>query len=865
MKEHDRRGLTSEQVAQSRQEHGNNIITPRKGDSAWKLFADKFRDPIIQILLVAALLSLVMAFFDGEFLETIGIICAIVLATCVGFFFELDAMRRFKRLNLVNEDIPVKVVRDGEMTEVPRHDVVVGDCVYVENGETVPADGRLVEAVSLKINESTLTGEPEVDKTTDERYFDAEATYPSDRLMRGTLVVDGYGVMIVEAVGDRTEAGCVTEQSTLAHEEPTPLHRQLTRLSRLIGKIGIVVSIAIFAAMLIKGFATGELTTGDWVQTSKELLRIFMVSVALIVMAVPEGLPMSITLSLAMSMRRMLKTNNLVRKMHACETMGAVTVICTDKTGTLTQNKMRVEEIIHYAPIEGELLAEVIAANSTAFLDTEGAILGNPTEGALLLRLREEGFDYAILREGAPIVDRMTFTTERKYMATIIQSRVSGKRLVCVKGAPEIVRGMCMPDGKDSQVSEQLLLFQGRAMRTLGIAFSETTADRCEEALRDPQLLFAAVAAIADPVREDVPAAVARCMNAGIAVKIVTGDTPATAREIARRIGLWNDETDSACNETTGVDFAALSDEELLGRIGDLKIMSRARPLDKQRLVRLLQQKGEVVAVTGDGTNDAPALNFANVGLSMGTGTSVAKDASDITLLDDSFASIASAVMWGRSLYRNIQRFVLFQLTINFAAIIVVFIGSIFGSKMPLTVVQILWVNIIMDTFAALAMASLPPNPAVMNEPPRPRDQFIITPAMARTILTCGVIFVGVLLGMLFYWRATTGEPNLEQLTIFFSTFVFLQFWNMFNAKGFEACHSVLHDLRGSRTFFLVLLLIAGGQVLIVEFGGPVFRTTPLSLVQWAEVIGYTALIAVLGDIVRSICRRLYPSPSCRG
>ena len=820
MKEHQHRGLTSAQVEESRRLHGDNLITPRKGDSAWKLFAEKFRDPIIQVLLVAALLSLAMAFIDGEFLETIGIICAIVLATCVGFFFELDAMRRFKRLNLVNDDIPVKVVRDGEMTEVPRRDVVVGDLVYVENGETVPADGKLVKAVSLKINESTLTGEPEVDKTTDERFFDAEATYPSDALLRGTTVVDGYGEMIVEAVGDRTEAGRVTEQSSIASEEPTPL--------------------------------------------SKELLRIFMVSVALIVMAVPEGLPMSITLSLALSMRRMLKTNNLVRKMHACETMGAVTVICTDKTGTLTQNRMRVEEIIHYASIDERLLAEIIAVNSTAFLDADANVIGNPTEGALLIRLREEGFDYAALREEAPIVDRMTFTTERKYMATIIQSKTTGKRLICVKGAPEIVRAMCMPDGKDAQVNEQLLLFQGRAMRTLAVAYAETTAERCEDALRDPQMLFVAVAAIADPVREDVPAAVARCMKAGIDIKIVTGDTPATAREIARRIGLWHDETDSSRNEMTGVEFAAMSDEELLERVQALKIMSRARPLDKQRLVRLLQRKGEIVAVTGDGTNDAPALNFANVGLSMGSGTSVAKDASDITLLDDSFTSIASAVMWGRSLYRNIQRFVLFQLTINFAAIIVVFVGSIFGTEMPLTVVQILWVNIIMDTFAALAMASLPPNPAVMNEPPRPKDEFIITPAMARTIFTCGTIFVGVLLGMLFYWRATTGELSLEQLTVFFSVFVFLQFWNMFNAKGFEACHSVLHDLRGSRTFFLVLLLIAVGQVLIVEFGGPVFRTTPLTWVQWLEVIGYTSLIAILGDVVRSIRRRIRPRPGCR-
>lgn len=857
-------GLTPEEVAASRAAHGENIITPQRDDSAWRLLAEKFRDPIIIVLLVAAALSLAMAFMEGNFTETIGILCAILLATCVGFLFEWDAMRRFRRLNRVNDEQPVKVRRGGVMREIPRREVVVGDLVSLEAGETVPADGELVEAVSLQMDESTLTGEPETAKYVDEELFDPEATYPSNRLLRGTTVRDGYGRMVVTAVGDATEAGRVTEQATVQSGEQTPLHRQLTRLSRQIGKVGIALSVLIFVILIGKAFLVEGLADAPWPHVVRIVLNCFMVSVAMIVMAVPEGLPMSITLSLALSMRRMLKTNNLVRKMHACETMGAVTVICTDKTGTLTQNRMRVEEIIHYASIDERLLAEIIAVNSTAFLDADANVIGNPTEGALLIRLREEGFDYAALREEAPIVDRMTFTTERKYMATIIQSKTTGKRLICVKGAPEIVRAMCMPDGKDAQVNEQLLLFQGRAMRTLAVAYAETTAERCEDALRNPQLLFVAVAAIADPVRDDVPAAVARCMKAGIDIKIVTGDTPATAREIARRIGLWHDETDSSRNEMTGVEFAAMSDEELLERVQVLKIMSRARPLDKQRLVRLLQRKGEIVAVTGDGTNDAPALNFANVGLSMGSGTSVAKDASDITLLDDSFASIAAAVMWGRSLYRNIQRFVLFQLTINFAAIIVVFVGSIFGTEMPLTVVQILWVNIIMDTFAALAMASLPPNPAVMNEPPRPKDEFIITPAMARTIFTCGTIFVGVLLGMLFYWRATTGAPNLEQLTVFFSVFVFLQFWNMFNAKGFEACHSVLHDLRGSRTFFLVLLLIAVGQVLIVEFGGPVFRTTPLTWVQWLEVIGYTSLIAILGDIVRSIRRRIRPRPCCR-
>ena len=857
MKPYDPQGLTPDEVAESRLRHGENVITPPKDDSAWKLFIEKFKDPIIRILLVAAVLSLVIAFIEKEFLEPIGIICAIILATCVGFVFEWDAMRRFRRLNQVNDDTPVKVMRSGAVCEVPRREVVVGDLVCIENGETVPADGELVEAVSLSINESTLTGEPEVAKTVAEEHFDPEATYPSNVVMRGTTVVDGYGMMVVTAVGDATEAGRVTEQATVESDEQTPLNRQLTRLSRMIGRVGIVLSVVIFGAMLLKAIFIGGLLEEDWLRIVQQVLHIFMVSVALIVMAVPEGLPMSITLSLAMSMRRMLKTNNLVRRMHACETMGAVTVICTDKTGTLTQNKMHVNEVVRYDALPLHDFAEIVAANSTAFLDAEGRIIGNPTEGALLEWLRRGGEDYAALREGAEIEDRLTFTTERKYMATIIRSGVSGRRILCVKGAPEIVRAMCADDGRGAEIGERLLAFQNRAMRTLAVAWAETEAGDCETAVRAGGLHFAAVAAISDPVRGDVPAAVKACLDAGIAVKIVTGDTPATAREIARQIGLWDDAADGERNHMTGTEFAAMSDEELLGRVQGLKIMSRARPLDKQRLVRLLQQCGEVVAVTGDGTNDAPALNFANVGLSMGTGTSVAKDASDITLLDDSFTSIATAVMWGRSLYRNIQRFVLFQLTINFAAIVVCFVGAIFGTDLPLTVVQILWVNIIMDTFAAMAMASLPPNPEVMLDKPRPRDEFIITRAMARTIFTCGIVVVAVLLGMMFWWTATAGGMNEVQLTLFFSVFVFLQFWNMFNAKGFETKHSVFTCVRGCREFFLILLAIGIGQVLIVEGGGEVFRTVPLAWRQWAWVIGGTSLIAVGGELVRAVRRRV--------
>jgi len=851
------RGLTSEEVERSRAGHGWNLITPPRDDSAWRLLWEKFRDPIIRILLVAALLSLAVAFVDGNFTETLGIIAAIILATCVGFAFEWDAMRRFRRLNRVNDDLPVKVRRDGEVRTVPRREVVVGDLVLVESGETVAADGTLIEALALRVNESSLTGETETGKTADPAHFDAEATYPSNRLLRGTTVVDGYGSIVVTEVGDKTEAGRVTEQSAVDSGEPTPLNRQLTRLSHWIGKIGFVLSGAIFVVVIVKQLWLDGGWQGDWVDIARIVLNGFMVSVAMIVMAVPEGLPMSITLSLAMSMRRMLKTNNLVRRMHACETMGAVTVICTDKTGTLTENRMRVQEMVRCREAKNRLLYEQIALNTTAFLDREGQTIGNPTEGALLDWMHGRGADYEALRQNIRIVDRLTFTTERKYMATLIESPEAG-RLLCVKGAPEIVRAMCSgasdTEGED-EFSARLIGFQQRAMRTLALASKPTEAQTCTEAIAAGGLQLEAIAAISDPVREEVPAAVERCRRAGIDVKIVTGDTVATALEIARRIGLWSDADSPERNSITGAEFAAASDEELLPRVQELKVISRARPLDKQRLVRLLQQRGEVVAVTGDGTNDAPALNFADVGLAMGSGTSVAKDAGDITLLDDSFSSIATAVMWGRSLYRNIQRFVLFQLTINFAAIVVELAGALFCTELPLTVVQILWVNLIMDTFAAMALASLPPDPEVMYDRPRGRDAFIVTPAMGRTILVCGLVFVTVLLGMLLRWQWLGGAWSLEHLTIFFTTFVFLQFWNLFNARGFETRHSVFRRPECSKMFYMVLLLIGLGQWFIVEVGGEVFRTVPLSAVRWAEIVCLTSVIALGGDFIRSIRR----------
>lgn len=952
-------GLTDQQVVESRNKHGENVLTPPKRDPIWKLFLEKFEDPIIRILLIAAILSLGISFTNGHYAETIGIFCAIFLATGVGFWFEYDANKKFDILNTVNDDTPVKVIRNGNISEIPKRDVVVGDIILLETGEEIPADGELLEAISLQVNESSLTGEPVISKTTNPENFKLEATYPSNMVLRGTTIVDGHGIMEVKLVGDATEFGKVAQEATAKSEEETPLNKQLDKLAKFIGVVGFAIAVLTFLALFFKdifngtvsytwqqltflcivftsvliafikvwlpiiydakmllgcknhevpeavengswlkwiaigivtfivlmagGYAIGvnPFDTNSWmsIDTAGDILQYFMVAVTLIVVAVPEGLPMSVTLSLAMSMRRMLQTNNLVRKMHACETMGATTVICTDKTGTLTQNQMQVHETCFYG-LEKQTLAddevsklikEGIAANSTAFLDytdpSKIKTLGNPTEAALLLWLHHNNTNYLELREDAKVIEQLTFSTERKFMATLIQSPLLDRKVLYMKGAPEIVLEKCSKvlvgngynpiEDKKSDVESLLLQYQNKAMRTLGFAFCYVEADDkrslCE--LVESGLNLLGVVAISDPIRKDVPPAVDRCLDAGIDVKIVTGDTPATAMEIGRQIGIWEDSDSKDYNLITGSDFEALSNEEALKRVQDLKIMCRARPTDKQRLVQLLQQKGEVVAVTGDGTNDAPALNFAQVGLSMGSGTSVAKEASDITLLDDSFNSISTAVMWGRSLYQNIQRFILFQLTINVAALILVFIGSIFGRELPLTVTQMLWVNLIMDTLAAAALASLPPNPNVMSEKPRQNNAFIISPTMRNNILFVGITFVAFLLGLIFYYTHTGGVITDYELSVFFTIFVMLQFWNMFNAKAFNSGKSAFSNFKGSPGFLISASVILIGQILIVEFGGDVFRTVPITIKDWLIIIGSTSIVLWVGEIARAVKR----------
>ena len=863
-------GLSDEQVKQSREQHGRNVLTPPQRTSLWKLYLDKYRDPIIQILLVAAFVSLILAFIEKNFMETFGIFVAVFLATTVGFYFERDAAKKFNLLTALSEEQPVKVRRNGKVMEIPRHDVVVGDVVLVEVGDEVPADGELILCNDLQINESTLTGEPVTEKSLE---GGGDGAYPRNMILRSTMVMNGRGEYVVTAVGDATEIGKVAKKSTEQTSVETPLHMQLDKLAKMISKVGSVVSVAAFFIFLIHDILTNPAWGGkDYFYMAEIVLNYFMMAVTLIVMAVPEGLPMAITLSLALNMRRMLKSNNLVRKLHACETMGAVTVICTDKTGTLTQNKMQVSAL-ELKQGDEALLDTAIALNSTAELN-DGKPIGNPTESALLLWLDAQGKDYEELRKQVNVLKQLPFSTERKMMATLAE--VDGAQYLFVKGAPEIVMKKCViEDRMLRQTAEELDEWQHKAMRTLAFAYKkvETSIMRTSTAevvalLDADDLLLQAIAAIADPIRPDVPAAVQECRHAGIEVKVVTGDTAATAMEIGKQIGVFEDEPENIGADgsltsldqqmITGEEWEALSDEEAYERAKDIRVMSRARPTDKQRLVAMLQKRGEVVAVTGDGTNDAPALHYAHVGLSLGSGTSVAKEASDMTLLDDSFKSIANAVMWGRSLYRNLQRFLFFQLVVNVAALLLVLGGSVIGTEMPLTVTQILWVNLIMDTFAALALASLPPSHEVMNEKLRKASDFIINKSIGFGILFCGIVFFLVMFALLVYCeRRGKGGVDVHELTMFFTTFVMIQFWNLFNAKALMSHRTAFRHFLKDKGMILVLVLVLVGQWIIVTFGGEMFRTTPLSLHEWLLIIGSTSIVLWVGELWRAFKRMI--------
>ena len=887
-------GLNDQEVLASRQKYGENLLTPPVKEPMWKRFITKFEDPLIIILLVAGILSIAISFYEyyglhegtEVFFEPVGIFIAILLATGMAFFFEEKANKAFSVLNQVNDDEPVEVIRNGNTTQITKREVVVGDIVRLNTGSEVPADGSLLQAISLNIDESSLTGEPICHKSTHEADFDKDATFPTNYVLRGTKVMEGHGLFRVEKIGDNTENGKVFVASQIDNSVKTPLTEQLERLGKLITWASYTIAALILIARIIMFFSNFSF---EWVRFLQYLIDSIMICVTLIVVAVPEGLPMAVTLSLAYSMRRMLKTNNLVRKMHACETMGATTVICTDKTGTLTQNQMRVSEMaIDRETEEHKALArEAIAVNSTASLDFSDdhhpTALGNPTEGALLLWLNDQGYDYRQLRTEAEVIDELPFSTERKCMGTLVRSaQLPGKTILYIKGATDIIRNYCssiMGNRSWDEISNQLLTWQNQAMRTLGFACMLIDDENLHEGVI-PTLLdtikqtgkgltFQGIVAISDPVRKEVPAAVRECLDAGIDVKIVTGDTPGTAKEIGRQVGLWTEKDCDNC-VITGPEFEALSDEELSKRVNNLKIIARARPMDKKRLVEALQAQHQVVAVTGDGTNDAPALKAAHVGLSMGDGTNIAKEASDITIIDNSFRSIGRAVMWGRSLYQNIQRFILFQMTVNVAACLIVLAGALMGTQSPLTVTQMLWVNLIMDTFAAMALASLPPSKDVMRDKPRNRKSFIINPAMTRLIIGVGCLFFVILLTLLYMlehapiqsmtdfltWK-NMGNQGLtdHELSIFFTLFVMIQFWNMFNARAFATGRSAFH-LKGCKGFGVITLLIFVGQIIIVQCGGRMFNVSPLSLSDWLIIVTSTSVVLWIGELFRLFNKR---------
>ena len=909
-------GLTASEVEESRRKYGNNVLTPPEKEPVWKQFLEKFQDPIIRILLIALLLSVAVSLyqlFTGAegievLLEPLGIFVAVMLATTVGFLFEQSANKKFEVLNQSEDETLVTVFRDGFIQRIERKDVVVGDSVVIETGDEIPADGTLFEAVSLRVNESDLTGEPSSSKTTDEADFNPDATYPSNYVCRGSSVMEGHGIFVVEKVGDATEWGNVYRGAQIDNQVKTPLNEQLDKLGNGITIASYVIAGLIIVLRLVMYFVWRDDAAFDWMGFARYLLNTLMIAVTLIVVAVPEGLPMSVTLSLALSMKRMLETNNLVRKMHACETMGSATVICTDKTGTLTKNRMSLGEKCFFGLKDqkldqsevAHLMEEGIALNSTAFLDFSDKkkvkVIGNPTEGALLLWLLDNSVDYIRIRDNVKIVKQLPFTTKYKYMATVVETGFAGEYVLYVKGAPEIIMKRCttvkMLDGESgietvkSQVDSKLLEYQGKAMRTLGFAYKYITEQDLETVfvsskLQVEDLCFLGIVGIIDPIRDDVSDSIHDCLDAGIGIKIVTGDTPGTAKEIGRQVGLWTEEDDPERQMITGKEFNLLSDDELRARVADLKIMSRARPSDKERLVRLLQERGEVVAVTGDGTNDAPALNKAQIGLSMGDGTSVAKEASDITILDNSFKSIARAVMWGRSLYLNIQRFILFQMTINVAACLIVLLGAVMGTDSPLTVTQMLWINLIMDTFAAMALASLPPDKSVLKDKPRSRTAFIITKDMGRRIFGVGLLFVAVLFGFIQYFmhfgvdslsdfslrdyfssyfnfHHVGGNFTPKELSLLFTIFVFMQFWNIFNAKAYHTMDSAfkgLFDKDIMRGFGVTILIIAIGQILIITFGGEMFSVVPLPFDEWVRIIIGTSLILWLGEIERWVHR----------
>ncbi len=863
------KGLNNKQVSESREKWGSNIISPPKREGWFKLLLKKFNDPLIKILLVAATISILINILDKHtsIIESLGIILAILIATIVSFINEYKANKEFDIVNKINDETLVKVIRDindeSVVVELPKVDIVVGDYIIISAGDEIPADGHLLDSIDLKVNESSLNGESEPAKKTHIESTNYNTAYSPNKLYRGTTVSEGEGVYMVDFVGDDTEIGKTAKQATEVVKIKTPLQLQLEKLGKQIGLIGLLVAGLTFIVLLITAILKKEIITPlfDVANLTTNILIIvefFMVAITLVVMAVPEGLPMSITLSMAYSMRKMAKSHTLIRKLDACETMGATTVICTDKTGTLTLNKMSVVFISNKL---SDSVALDIANNTTAFLNGD-EVIGNQTEGALLLHLKSEGYNYKELRDNAQIIKRIPFSSTIKYMATLYTS--NGVIRLAIKGAPEIVLSKCS-NVDASSIIKEISKYQSKGLRALVMCskvidskFIDTNNidSITEELITKGEFTLDSYVALEDPIRSDVPYSMEMCNSAGVNVKIITGDTSLTAITIAKESGLWRDGDTLEKNSITGYDFENISDEQAIKILPDIKVMSRAKPADKMRLVRLLQSMGEIVAVTGDGTNDAPALNYANVGLAMGSGTSTAKESSDIILLNNSFTSVVSAIKWGRTIYRNIQKFIVFQLTVNVAALLTALLGPFFGIELPLTVTQILWINLIMDTLAAIALATELPSENIMNERPRNIKDSIITKKMFKNILIFGISFFILSFLVLLIEQIFVNDGNLfslENLTIFFTFFVMLQLWNMLNIKVFPKRESSLLSLTKNKAFLIIFLTIFILQIIIVNFGGVVMRTTPISFKSWIVLILVTSPVFIIPEIYRVV------------
>ncbi len=834
-------GLTDAEVLSSREKHGLNLLTPPKEVPWWKLYLEKFKDPIIVILLVATAISLAFGIIEGNYTESIGIIAAVLIATGVGFWREYDAKKKFDAMKSDKDYEPVKVRRNGVVVEITKDHVVVGDIAILSAGDEIPADIELFKAIDMKVAESAMTGESvAVPKyPIDEAY--TGSGFAPNLLLRGTTIESGLGEGVVIKVGDETEIGKTTIQASEETDNKTPLEEKLGELAGKITTAAFLVAGLMFIILNLVhwDFAFGDHAFSWSMSTLLTEVGFLMGAIVVIIVAVPEGLPLSVTLALAFSMKTMANENNLVKKMHACETIGAVNVIFTDKTGTLTQNCMTVVDV-DVREEDKDVLNLVGAVNSTANWSNASRVLGNPTEAAILKHM---GHDLSErLRSEYRILSCIPFSSAYKYMVTQAQNEESKEEIILIKGAPEVIARIIRYDKYLGEVSTQ----QARGRRAISAAIiNSKDYNAVKESLESGNPLddctYIGTWFIEDPVRSDVPDAIRKCYGAGIDVVMMTGDNLRTGTEIGRQAGfkdIWaieaKDFWEAVKNPQNGREYP--------------NVIARCTPTNKLDILKWAKDKDYVCAMTGDGVNDSPSLNHADVGIAMGSGTSVAKEAADIILLDDAFPSIVTGVKWGRSLYKNIKNFLFFQLSINVSACLIAVFGPLVGVEMPFTVIQFLWINLVMDSLAAIALTSEPADERVLSEKPRDRRQFIIDKSLAKSIFGFG-IFVWILCTFVLWGMKHTEFLSKIDLTVFFASYMVINLWNMFNARVIGKNKSVFSGLKSNYKFTGILLFILAVTILLVQFGGEVFQTHPLSWKTWLTIILVTSPVMIVREI----------------